>query len=73
MGRILPLGNDTLESSARRSELFAEIDTYIQNFVAESMTTGIDDAKWQAHLGKCGQLGVEEYVDNFQTLYEKLK
>ncbi len=68
-----PLGNDTLESSARRSELFAEIDTYIQNFVAESMTTGIDDAKWQAHLGKCGQLGVDEYVDNFQTLYEKLK
>ena len=69
----VPLGNDTLESATRRSELFAEIDTYIQNFVAEAMTTGIDDAKWQAHLDKCSKLGIDEYVENFQTLYEKLK
>lgn len=68
-----PLGNDSLEESSRRSELLAEIDTYIQNFVAESMTTGIDDDKWQAHLTKCSQLGVDEYVSNFQALYEKLK
>lgn len=68
-----PLGNDTVENSTRRSELFAEIDTYIQNFVAEAMTTGIDDAKWQAHLDKCSKLGIDEYVESFQNLYEELK
>ncbi len=71
--KSFPLGNDTVENSMRRSELLAEINTYIENFVAESMTTGIDDAKWQSHLSNCEKLGVAEYLDIYQNLYDKLK
>ena len=71
--KSFPLGNDTVENSTRRSELLAEINTYIENFVAESMTTGIDDARWQAHLSNCDKLGVAEYLDIYQNLYDSLK
>ena len=67
-----PLGNDSMEAAAERAQMFSEIDTYIQNFVAESVTTGIDDAKWEAHIKNCEALNVEGYVQNFQSLYDTL-
>ncbi len=70
--KSFPLGNDTAENSAHRSELLAEINTYIESFVAESMTTGIDDAKWQAHLSNCEKLNVAEYTEMYQNLYDSL-
>lgn len=67
-----PLGNDSMEAAAERAQMFSEIDTYIQNFVAESVTTGIDDGKWEAHIKNCEALNVEGYVQNFQSLYDTL-
>lgn len=67
-----PLGNDTLEAAAERSQMFTEIDTYIQNFVAESVTLGIDEAKWKNHLDRCAALDVKGYLESYQSLYDTL-
>lgn len=67
-----PIGNDTLENTAKRSEMFAEIDTYMQNFVAESIMNGIDESKWSSHLSSCERLNIEEFVADYQRLYEEL-
>lgn len=45
----------------------------MQTFVAESIMNGIDEEKWQRHLSACDTLGVDEYVEGFQELYEALK
>ena len=68
-----PIGNDTLENANTRSEIFAELDTYVQNFVAESMTSGIDEGKWKTFLENCQKLNVDEYVQCYQALYDKIK
>ena len=68
-----PIGNDTLENANTRSELFAELDTYVQSFVAESMTSGINEGKWKTFLENCQKLNVDEYVQCYQTLYDKIK
>jgi len=67
-----PLGNDTLENTARRAEMFAEIDTYMQNFIAESVMNGIDEAKWAANKQNCEKLNIPEFVANYQALYDAL-
>lgn len=68
-----PRGNDTAENAEERAEMFTEIDSYMQTFVAESIMNGIDEEKWQRHLSACDTLGVDEYVEGFQELYEALK
>lgn len=67
-----PLGNDTLENTAKRAEMFAEIDPYMQNFVAESVMNGIDEAKWEAHKQSCEKLNIPEFIADYQTLYDTL-
>lgn len=67
-----PLGSDTLENTAKRSEMFAEIDTYMQNFVAESIMNGISESKWESHKKTCERLNIEQFVADYQRLYEKL-
>ncbi len=71
-GECFPLGNDTAENTAERSEMFAEISTYLQNFIAESIMNGIDEAKWEAHKTNCQKLNVEGFVANYQALYDSL-
>jgi len=67
-----PLGNDSLDNDARRIEQFTEIDTYIQNFVAKSVMTGIDQKGWETHLKMCEKLDVKDFVADYQRLYDKL-
>lgn len=45
----------------RKTILFADIDTYLQKFVADSVINGIDDAKWQTHLKNLEALKADEY------------
>jgi putative aldouronate transport system substrate-binding protein len=68
-----PQGSDTAEATAKRAEMFAEIDPYIQSFTTEAIMRGMDDAKWKSHLDKCNKLKVDEYVAGFQDLYKRLK
>lgn len=68
-----PIGNDSLQNSAARTEEFTEINNYIQNFVATSVMNGIDETKWNAHVQSCDKLNVKKYVADFQSLYNKLK
>lgn len=67
-----PRGNDTLQNSTKRTEAFTEIDSYIQNFVAQSIMNGIDDSKWNAHIQNCNKLNIKEYVSSYQDLYNRL-
>lgn len=67
-----PLGNDTAENTALRAEMFAEIDPYIQNFVADCIMNGLDDAKWSQHLATCEKLNIGDFVAGYQDLYDRL-
>jgi putative aldouronate transport system substrate-binding protein len=68
-----PIGNDTMASSAARTEAFTEIDNYIKNFVARSVMNGINQSQWNAHLQSCNKLNVKKYAASFQSLYNRLK
>jgi hypothetical protein len=67
-----PLGNDTAENNTVRMEMFTEIDTYIQNFVANSVMNGINQAGWDTHKRTCERLNIVKYVADYQTLYDNL-
>lgn len=69
----MPLGIDKQEVVERRNDQFAEINTYIQNFTAESIMNGIDDAGWQKHLDTCQRLNVSQYVEDYQNFYNDKK
>ena len=65
---------DLLQSAEVQSQitlLFADIDTYIKYFVAESVTNGIDEAKWQEHLTQLEKLRIDEYVALYQDMYDR--
>ncbi len=65
---------DLLQSADVTKEitlLFADIDTYMKSFVAESVTNGIDDAKWQEHLNQLQKLKVDDYVAIYQGMYDR--
>lgn len=69
----MPMGTDKQEVVERRNDQFAEINTYIQNFTAESIMKGIDDAGWQQHLDTCERLNVSQYVEDYQNFYDDKK
>lgn len=58
----LPAGTASLENAERRAILIADIDTYLQKFIADSVINGIDDEKWEAHLKNLENLKAEEYT-----------
>ena len=43
----------------------------MKSFVAESVTNGIDDAKWQEHLNQLQKLKVDDYVAIYQGMYDR--
>lgn len=69
----LPAGIASIENSERRSILLADIATYLQKFVADSVINGIDEAKWNTHLETLEKLKVEEYVTLCQEYVDSLK
>lgn len=64
---------ESLEVTEEKANLLVEIDNYIKNFVAQSVLSGIDDAKWQEHLDKLEKLNVARYVEMQQATYDKTK
>jgi putative aldouronate transport system substrate-binding protein len=68
-----PLGNDTLESIQNRSELFTEIDIYIQNFIVNSVINGITETKWKEHQDMCRKLNIEAFISDYQGFYDRVK
>ncbi|MDL2233655.1 extracellular solute-binding protein [Ruminococcaceae bacterium OttesenSCG-928-L11] len=68
---MIPAGIDTQEVVERRNEQFIEINTYVQNFTAESIMKGIDDSKWATHLSNCEKLKVAQYTEDYQNFYNE--
>lgn len=62
---------ESLEVTEEKGNLQVEIDNYIKNFVAQSVSTGIDEAKWQEHLDKLEKLNIARYVELQQEAYDK--
>ena len=60
--QALQAGTASLENAERRAILIADIDTYLQKFIADSVINGIDDEKWEAHLKNLENLKAEEYT-----------
>lgn len=69
----MPLGIDKQEVVDRRADQFTEINTYIQNFTAESIMKGIDDSGWEKHLKTCESLDVATYTEDYQNFYNDKK
>ena len=69
----MPLGQDRQEVVDRRAEQFTEINTYIQNFTAESIMQGVTDASWAEHLSACEKLDVAAYTQDYQNFYDEKK
>lgn len=69
----LPVGSATAENSDRRKILIADIDNYLEKFIADSIINGIDDAKWSEHLENLKKLKVDEYTSLCQEFVDSLK
>lgn len=68
----IPMGQDTAEASQEISVLLTEMRTYIDNFQAESIMKGVDDAKWEQHLSTVKTFGSERYVELRQEYYDRV-
>ncbi|OUS76168.1 hypothetical protein B1748_12940 [Paenibacillus sp. MY03] len=68
---VIPKGMDTIEAEQEKNNMFTEIDTYIQNFLAQSVLKGVDDKQWAAHLDKLEKLNIKRYVELYQSFYDR--
>ncbi len=68
---VLPLGMDTMEAQQDKNTMYTEINTYIQNFLAQSVLKGVDDAQWKTHLDNLGKMNITKYVKLHQDFYDR--
>ena len=69
---FLPEGQDYPENTQEINVLLTELRTYMDNFMAESVMNGIDDAKWQKHLEDCRKFSYERYTELNQEYYDRM-
>ena len=68
----LPPGYASVENSERRSILLADINTYLQKFIAQSVVNGIDDEAWAEHLATLEELKADEYLELCQEYTDEI-
>jgi len=68
----IPIGQDKVESSQEISILLTEISNYMENFEAECIMMGIDQAKWESHLQNVKTFNVDRYVELRQEFYDRM-
>ncbi len=69
----LPAGIMDQEDAERKVILLADIDNYLEKFVADSIMNGIDDKKWEKHLKTLKDLKVPEYIELCQKFVDRQK
>ncbi|NLG37615.1 MAG: hypothetical protein GX549_06325, partial [Clostridiales bacterium] len=67
---FLPIRYVSEEKTNEKALLETELNAYLDNFVAQSVMNGIDDAGWQAHLAQMEALGVEQWVKWYQDFID---
>ncbi len=55
---------------SERTLIETDLNAYLDNFVAESIVYGIDDAKWEAHLAAVESYGASAYVQWYQDFLD---
>ena len=51
-----------------RTDIEMELFDYVENFVAESVVYGLDDAKWEKHIQQLADLGYDEWIQWYQDV-----
>lgn len=69
---FIPEGQDYPENIQEVNVLLTVLRTYMDNFTAECVMNGIDDAKWQKHLEDCKQYDYERYTELNQEYYDRI-
>ncbi|MFV0400592.1 MAG: extracellular solute-binding protein [Oscillospiraceae bacterium] len=69
----LPAGIGDAQNEDQRALLKADIDNYLLRFISDSIINGIDDAKWEAHLGELEKLRVPEYKQLCQDYVDMIQ
>ena len=62
-----------VDDETNRNLLWVEIDKYLKGFVAQSITNGINEAGWNAHLAALRNLKADEYTAITQKYYKSSK
>ncbi|MDL2233679.1 hypothetical protein LJC63_08915 [Ruminococcaceae bacterium OttesenSCG-928-L11] len=70
MNEYIPKGQNDPADSQEINILLTEIKSYMDNFMAEAVLKGIDQAKWDAHVQSCERLNVDTYVELQQKYYD---
>lgn len=58
------------ETAVEVSRLFTEIEKYMKESITNFITQGVTDASWQAFLDNAKNVGVDKYVEYYQTAYD---
>lgn len=69
----LPQGIADPENEDQRSLIRADLDNYLLRFISDSIINGIDDAKWERHLGELEKLRVPEYKQLCQEFVDDIQ
>lgn len=69
----LPAGIADPQNEDQRALIRADLDNYLLRFISDSIINGIDDAKWQTHLGELEKLRVTEYKELCQQFVDAVQ
>lgn len=59
------------ESALEITRLFNEIEKFMKESIASFVTGGVTDESWQAFLDTAKAVGVERYIELYQTAYDQ--
>ena len=67
LNRLVKLDN---EAAIEKTRLFTEIDKFMKENISTFITSGVTDASWDKFLSECENIGVDRYIELYQTAYD---
>ena len=58
------------ETAIEASRLFNDIEKFMKESIADFITNGVTDQSWQAFLDTAKNVGVDRYIEIYQTAYD---
>ncbi len=62
-----------VDTGVEINRLFLDIEKFMKESIAAFITQGVTDASWQAFLDNAKNVGVDEYIQYYQTAYDTYK
>lgn len=69
---FIPDGQNYAEATQEINILLTEMRSYMENFIAESVMSGVDEAKWEKHLEAVKKFKSERYTELMQEYYDRM-